>query len=228
MKRMSSNSISRVRWAALQMMLCSVVAVWAGGCAGPPAEQPVLASASSKKNFAVSETEPRTASESERVAADAPVQAVESASKLEPEPEAPREPVDPGGSELVQRLAETIGVHAEREPDEVTRIGVWSLRNHSRCRSAEFSRFLDRFAEVMSGAGEGDGYEFTADDADAVDYHLEGTAYLITTDGFDLWELFVSLRPAGSSVSMWVAPGSVNVLRQPRPNQPQIFLGRGW
>jgi len=72
----------------------------------------------------------------------------------------------------------------------------------------------DRWVEVDS----------VADAAEAARYELHGTAYLVTARGFDQWELYLSLRPAGQAWTIWRADAAVRMLRQPRPGEPEIIL----
>ena len=63
---------------------------------------------------------------------------------------------------------------------------------------------------------------FTTDVDQPVHYQLLGTAYLVTAEGFDQWELFLRLSPAEDAWTIWQPAVPVRVLRQPRPGQPQI------
>ncbi|NIQ35452.1 MAG: hypothetical protein GTN86_05930, partial [Xanthomonadales bacterium] len=56
------------------------------------------------------------------------------------------------------------------------------------------------------------------------DYVLGGTAYLVTADGSDQWELFLSLRRPGESWTVWRAERAVRTLRQPRGGQMRLWL----
>ena len=59
---------------------------------------------------------------------------------------------------------------------------------------------------------------FTGIEEELTDYELGGTAYLVTVSGFDQWELFLSLHPAGESWAVWRADHPTRLLRQPRGN----------
>jgi len=127
-----------------------------------------------------------------------------------------------------------VGAIASRLPDRpvdargVTRIGIRELRNQSRCRHEEFVAFVHRLASLLSSAGRDDRIRFTAEVPEAGDpihYELSGTAYLVTRDGFDQWELFLRIRDAEDGILVWQARGPMRVLRHRRPGQPQVTKG---
>lgn len=133
------------------------------------------------------------------------------------------EPRDPGAAALVKRLAAMIDAEDDGRTAPV-RIGTWSIRNHSRCQSDEFEAMQHRFAELLDHAADDLQFQFTADPARPVEYQLGGTAYIITAGGFDQWELYLTLRPADRSWTIWQAEQPVRMLRVTRRRGPQIFL----
>jgi hypothetical protein len=139
----------------------------------------------------------------------------------------PPQPRDPGADQFVAALLTGLG---PRQHDEngATRICVSKLRNQSRAQQSEFAAFQERFAEVLTRSSSESNVTFcTGSDAHSlIHYELLGTAYLITTDGFDVWELFIMVTPADKSWMVWQPTGPVRVLRHPRPNQQQVFPSR--
>jgi hypothetical protein len=108
------------------------------------------------------------------------------------------------------------------------RIGMEGLRNQSHASAAEFVGLRLRLAEILTRSGRagagGRPFRFVAAGDDAVDFELTGTAYIVGPDGNGQWELFLSVRPAGRSWSVWQASGPVRMPRRPSPDQPQIIF----
>jgi hypothetical protein len=132
------------------------------------------------------------------------------------------EPIDPGAQALIDSILNRVQ-NREVGADGITRIGMVQLRNQSHSGQGEFGSFQKRFAELLSRAGHDSHIEVTADPDAKVQYQFQGTAYLGTTEGFDVWELYLSLSPATQNWTVWEARGAVRVLRQPRVGQQQIF-----
>lgn len=132
--------------------------------------------------------------------------------------------VDPGVQTIVQRIVTAI----DGSVDSQITIGVWNLENVSRCRREEFQQLQERIAILFTAAGAESDLHFTSDSSAEVDYHLQGSAYLMTADGFDQWEVFLRLRPVDQTWAQWDAPGPVRILRHARPNQPQVLLSAQW
>ena len=53
-------------------------------------------------------------------------------------------------------------------------------------------------------------------------YRMLGSAYLITAEGFDQWELFLSIAPADHDLAVWEARSATRILRTERPGVTQI------
>lgn len=132
------------------------------------------------------------------------------------------EPIDPGAQSLIDSILNRLQ-NREVGGDGWTRIGMVQIRNQSHSDVAEFASFSQRFAELLSRAGRASHIEVTADPQADVQYQFQGTAYLGTTEGFDVWELYLSLSPSTRNWTVWEARGAVRVLRQPRVGQQQIF-----
>ncbi len=141
---------------------------------------------------------------------------------------APVEPQrhDAGADALVNELISALDQQIEGDKRPI-QIRLTNMRNMSRATSAEFEEFLQRFADLLNRSGRDKGISFTAASESAdTEFDLLGTAYLIVADGFDTWELFLSLSPGGEGWAAWRAPWPVRVLRQPRPGHQQIFIPR--
>lgn len=136
--------------------------------------------------------------------------------------------IDPGAAYLVRTIYDRLD---SRDPDAALPaserpivISLSEIRNQSRARPAEFEAFLDRFAEVLTAAGEAHQL-FFANDAEAdADYAVLGTAYLLSADGFDWWELFLNLQPSDAAWTLWRCEHPIRVMRHPRPEHQQVFL----
>jgi hypothetical protein len=144
----------------------------------------------------------------------------ETADQLEVDPRpSPRSP-EPGADVLIDAIVQSLPSAKHNGMDEII-IGLAHVRNLSRSTSAEFEAFRQRLAQLLSGAGESHHLTFVAAE-DAGDFELLGTAYLITAEGFDQWEVYLRLSPADASWTLWQPAAPLRVLRQPRPGQPQI------
>jgi hypothetical protein len=130
--------------------------------------------------------------------------------------------IDLNAKALVQSMLARLP-DRDSDSDGMTRIGVGQIRNQSRSRSGEFAEFRQRLARLFTQAAGDSRVQFTADANARNHYELQGAAYLITRDGFDVWELFLSVSPAEDSYSLWQADSAVYVLRQARPGQPQML-----
>lgn len=204
----------------------------------PPSAAP------SQANSPDSESKSALATVAEGSKAEAAQEAV-SEPKSEPESEPATLPrlkrIDPGAAYLAQTIREQhdaragdvgatdagkddVPVPEAASPRTSIVINVSAMRNQSRSRPTEFTAFLDRFAELLTDAGESHGLLFTSDaDVDG-DYDLLGTAYLLTADGFDWWELFINLRRTDDARMLWRCKHPVRVMRHPRPEHQQVFL----
>jgi len=132
------------------------------------------------------------------------------------------EPIDPGakalGDSMIIRMGDrVIGA------DDMTRIGVSQLRNQSHAESREYSAFCERLAGLLTSATTDSHIEFVCDPKAQVQYQIQGTAYLSTVGGFDVWELFLSMSRSDRAFTIWQADKPIHVLRQPRAGQPQII-----
>ncbi len=100
-------------------------------------------------------------------------------------------------------------------------ISADGVRNQSHAARQEFEAMRRRLVDALSEAGRGGGVpmRFVLQPGGPVDFELNGTAYLVTAGGFDLWELYLELRPEGRSWSIWSTDGPIKMLRQPRGDQ---------
>lgn len=139
-------------------------------------------------------------------------------------PSIPPEPVDVGASRLVASMATVLGDRS-LPADGATLISVHGVQNLSRSNAGEFSAFMHRFCDVLTNAGKSDRLAFTDDATAAAQFRMQGTAYMINAEGFDQWELYLTLSPADRDFDIWDAGRAVRVLRIARPGVPQITYG---
>lgn len=132
---------------------------------------------------------------------------------------------DPGAIALVQAISDRLGTRTFGA-DGVSRIGLMQVKNQSRATSAEFDAFRERFVSLLNHASSvamRGNLDFVSDANQQVHYHVQGAAYLITLDGFEMWELFLTMTPADQPHSIWQGDHPIHVLRQPHPGQPQVM-----
>lgn len=127
---------------------------------------------------------------------------------------------DPGAVWLVQKIEAALD---GREHDSPVWIGTHKLRNQSRAQCDEFDAMLARLAELLDAAGAEQNLRFTSNAAQAVAYDLKGTAYLVTFEGFDLWEMYLSIKPSDRAWTLWQAEAPIRLLRSERLRGQQLF-----
>jgi hypothetical protein len=130
---------------------------------------------------------------------------------------------DPGAALLAEAISAHLGTSGSRFSDP-TRISLGRLRNQSHSTAAEFAAFRERLASLLNEASRDRGTLFIASDDAPAHYQLLGTVYLITADGFDQWELYLSMTAADRPWAIWQSGSPIRVLRQARPGQPQVFF----
>ena len=108
----------------------------------------------------------------------------------------------------------------------MVRVGLGQLRNHSHSSPREFEALRTRLADELSRSGRPFKILFTTEPDPPVQYQLAGTAYLVTADGFDQWELYLRLISgvAEQAWTLWQADRAVRMLRQPRPGGSKIRI----
>jgi hypothetical protein len=130
-------------------------------------------------------------------------------------------PVDPGARVVVREMSQAL-VDGGLDLRRPIVISLEEVRNLSHASPREFDQMRGRLAAVLSNAGAIESMEFVVDSPSPA-MLLHGTAYLVTSDGIDQWELFLSLKPADRDWFAWQGRGPVRVIRQPRPNTQQIY-----
>ena len=125
-------------------------------------------------------------------------------------------PPDLGAVAIVEGLLAALPGERAISPASPLNISVNGISNQSHAQPREFDAFLGCFATLLNRA--------PTSPAPAIDYRLVGSAYLITAEGFDQWELFLRLTPADASWSLWQSGTPIRVLRHPRPGHQQITL----
>ncbi|MCA9295814.1 MAG: hypothetical protein KC983_04840, partial [Phycisphaerales bacterium] len=112
-----------------------------------------------------------------------PTIAASSSARMTPDPEARR---------LVDTLASRIGV--DPATGTLAIIAIGPIENVSHATEAEFQAMQDRLAAVLSAQSKDGLVSFTTSPGRAdITHHLQGSAYVITADGIDQWELFIQL-----------------------------------
>lgn len=153
---------------------------------------------------------------------------VEAASEITPAHRPGPAIAEPAADVVVQSILNSIPTR--QVVNGSTFISLEGLRNQSRCRGGEFEQMKERLASALTRAGRRDRLEFIAD-AGADDrssqqsqYVVHGASYLVTRDGFDCWELWLSIASVEQPLTVWQPESPVWMLRHPRPGLPQIML----
>jgi len=133
-------------------------------------------------------------------------------------------PVDAGAKKLVDSIGGSLS--SLNAGGEVVQISLSALRNQSRSTAAEFAGMLDRLAGLLNDAAEGSRIRFSAVEGEVAPYEMQGTVYLATRDGFDLWEMYLSISSTARPYTLWQNNGPVWLIRQARPGQPQVLMER--
>lgn len=130
-----------------------------------------------------------------------------------------------GARALTRAMRRSLLIAGERPFGEIL-VRVDTLRNQSHASTGEFETLLERLAGHLSRAGAAGGVpmRFVVTPDEPVDYEIGGAAYLLTSAGFDQWELYLNLRAAGGRWTIWSADGPVRMLRQPRGGVDRIDL----
>ena len=133
--------------------------------------------------------------------------------------------VDAGAKKLVDSIGGSLASSLDAT-GEIVQISLSALRNQSRSTAAEFAVMLERLAGLLNDAAEGSRFRFTAVDGEVAPYEMQGAVYLATRDGFDLWEMYLSISSTARPYALWQNNGPVWLIRQARPGQPQVLMER--
>ena len=166
--------------------------------------------------------------------------------ELEPEsgpqkpaaPPPPMPPRDPGADLIMKDLARSIDApemvaNANRGADLEAPIVIRliDLRNMGRTTRREFDLFQNRLVGLLDRSGAEYGLSIVREVEDGVqveaNYELRGSAYLITREGIDQWELYLHLNRAGERWLILSPRDPVCVLREVNESRPQIVAGTG-
>jgi hypothetical protein len=114
-----------------------------------------------------------------------------------------------------------------RSRDLEPTISLAKLRNMSHASAREFDALRSRLAELLTAAASTGGSElrFVTGEAEPASFDLLGAAYLVTLEGFDSWELYVSISRREHAQDLWRSDGPVRVLRFEQPMAAQVFYG---
>ncbi len=127
--------------------------------------------------------------------------------------------LDPGAVGLVDSIRSAPAIATR----SATSISLEPIRNFSKCGSSERRRMTERLADLLSEAGSEWNLTFLPA-GETADFEMTGSAYMVPGNGFDLWELYLAIRPRDESISIWERPGPVRLLRQAPVSGQQIFL----
>ena len=130
-----------------------------------------------------------------------------------------------GALALTRAMRRSLSIAGERPFGEIL-VRVDTLRNQSHASTGEFEKLLERLAGHLSRAGSAGRVpmRFVVTPDEPVDYEIGGAAYLLTSAGFDQWELYLNLRAVGGRWTIWSADGPVRMLRQPRGGVDRIYV----
>ena len=138
----------------------------------------------------------------------------------------PTTPVtDDGAVALAGAMRRSLSNAGARHFGEIL-VRLDTLRNQSHASNNEFETLLVRLADHLTRAGVAGGVpmRFVVTPDEPVDYEMGGAVYLVTSAGFDQWELYLNLRTAGGRGAIWNADGPVRMLRQPRAGVDRIYV----
>ena len=129
----------------------------------------------------------------------------------------------PGADRMAVSIQRSLFLSGAETWGEVL-ISLDGIRNHSHASRKEFAAVLAQMADLLNTTNVHGGtpLRFVAGTQESTDYELVGVAYLMTAQGFDLWELYLTMRPAGETWMIWSADGPVRMWRQPRPGEEQM------
>ncbi len=132
----------------------------------------------------------------------------------------------PGADRMAVSIRRSLSLSGAETWGEVL-ISLDGIRNHSHASREEFAAVLAQMANLLNTTNVRGGIplRFVAGTQESTDYELVGAAYLMTAQGFDLWELYVTMRPAGETWMIWSADGPVRLRRQPRPGEQRMGYG---
>lgn len=198
---------------ALPIMLLSLVVLTLAGCAGTPS-----APRQSFENLsAVSNREAIVIDESTAQDGGTTVVTRPAASTSRVPSREPVQPVDIGAARLIESMRLALPSQFRTETGRA-RIALNRLKNQSRSTLDEFQMMQHRLVDLFEPLGRRMSIDFVNRDDEPADYEICGTAYLITADGSDQWEIYLQLRPINDDRrTLWANDAPIRLLRQPSP-----------
>ena len=127
----------------------------------------------------------------------------------------------PGARAIAERLATL----TESTPESPRTIEL-QFNNRSRATKREFATFVQDLAMLLRRGGATHGLVVTTPDPDdtrPAQFTLSATAYLMTRDGFDQWELYPVLRARDATWDAWRPDVPIRALRFKRPGTPRLL-----
>lgn len=152
------------------------------------------------------------------------------AASVEPQPAQPavspvvRARISPALTRMVEELDAAIDA-CPRSAKMDRAVSLAHMRNMSHANAREFDAVRARLAELLNAAAASSGstLHFIASDTEPASFDLLGAGYLATLDGFDAWELFLSVSRRDVPYDLWRSDGPVRVLRFEQPMSAQVF-----
>ena len=219
---------------ALAAMLCSVL-VFAAGCASESFQRTSAAGSTTpmqpvqlNSQRAEPAQELTDAAQPVRTSEQTDVDVIVPGEDLEQE--SPSSVARATLSPALQRIIDEVEASIARCPRsralEPT-VSLARLRNMSHATAREFDALRERLAELLSAAASTSGSElrFVTTEDEPASFDVLGAAYLATIEGFDSWELYLSVSRRESAHDLWRSEGPVRVLRFEQPMSAQVFYG---
>lgn len=203
---------------AMPIILLSVAVLMLTGCAATPTAPQQsfenLSAASGRTMIIEDTTEPERSTK-----------AVTRPASLErTAPREPAQPVDVGAARLIESMRLALPSQFRTENGRA-RIALNRLKNQSRSTLDEFQMMQHRLVDLFEPLGRRMSIDFVSRDDEPADYELCGTAYLITADGSDQWEIYLQLRSTDDERrTLWANDAPIRLMRQPSPQGDRLAV----
>jgi len=115
---------------------------------------------------------------------------------------------------IVASMRQSLVMAGDRSWGEVL-ISLEHLSNYTHVLPSEFDHMRSTLAQELTRAGRTGRIplRFVSEADEDVDYELTGTVYLVTAEGRDEWEMFLSMRQPGATWTVWRADSAVRMNR---------------
>lgn len=133
-------------------------------------------------------------------------------------------PIDSGAARFVEAIRLALPSQFTTETGRA-RVSVSRLRNQSRSTLDEFQTLQRRLIDLCAPPAKRMSLDFVTIQGEPVDYELCGTAYLITAEGSDQWEIYFQLHPSGNArETLWSNEAPIRMMRQQNPQGDGLRL----